>query len=79
VATEQPSEPVRLDTISLGKLKGVRKVWQVTACATAPLQRALTRDETATSAYACLDNARRTVTAMKTCGRQHVRTLVARD
>jgi hypothetical protein len=32
VAAEQPGELVCLDTFYLGKLKGVGKVWQVTAC-----------------------------------------------
>jgi transposase InsO family protein len=32
VAAEQPGDLVCLDTFYLGKLKGVGKVWQVTAC-----------------------------------------------
>jgi len=32
VAAEQPAELVCLDTFYIGKLKGVGKVWQVTAC-----------------------------------------------
>ncbi|MDR7416928.1 MAG: hypothetical protein QN200_10740 [Armatimonadota bacterium] len=32
VAAEQPGELVCLDTFYIGKLKGVGKVWQYTAC-----------------------------------------------